>query len=144
VPHHRLGGKITEYSPFEFLVGLCLPLVLAQMFCPGIHQEYFLIAIHNFSIAKDPPPIGAITTSHVTVSMHRFYKFCCPLRIDNAFDCNEYWSLREIGSNFLEDEGHAPVVPRTQIGRRIGDFREKREHCIRDSSDSSVDQRRSN
>src|ERR1700724_2195224 len=144
MPHHRLGSKITVYSPFQFPVGLCLPLVLAQMFCPGIHQEYFQIAIRNFTIPKDPPPIGAITTSHATVLMHCFYKFCCLLRNDSVFDCNENWSLLEIGSNFLDNDGHAPVVPRTQIGRRIGEFREKRDRYIRDSSDSSVDQRRSN
>src|ERR1700730_8739742 len=82
MPHHRLGSKITVYSPFQCPVGLCLPLVLAQMFCPGIHQEYFQTAIRNFTIPKDPPPIGAITTSHATVLMHCFYKFCCPLRND--------------------------------------------------------------
>jgi hypothetical protein len=85
------------------------------------------------------PPIGAITTSHATVLMHRFYKFCYPLRNDRAFDCNEYWSLREIGSNFLDDEGHAPVVPWTQIRGRRRKFCEEHEHHTPDCSKSGTD-----
>ena len=85
------------------------------------------------------PPIGAITTSHATVLMHRFYKFCYPLRNDSAFDCNEYWSLREIGSNFLDDEGHAPVVPWTQIRGRLRKFCEEHEHHTPDCSKSGTD-----
>src|ERR1022692_174872 len=143
MPHHRVASKITIYSPFQFTVGLCLPLVLTQMFCPGIHQEYFQIAICNFSITKDPPPIGAIATSHATVFTHRFHKFCSRFRNDSVLDCDEYRSLRKISSNFL-DGGHAPVVPRTQISSRIRKFREKCDRYRRDSPDSSIDQRRSN
>lgn len=88
MPHRRAASKITVYSPFQFTVGLGLPLVLTQMFGPGIHQECFQIAIRDFRIKKDAPPIGAIATSHATVLMHRIHKFCRPFGNDGVFDRN--------------------------------------------------------
>jgi len=78
--------KITVYSPFEFTVGLCLPLMLTQMLCPGIHQKYFQITIRDFNITEDRPPISAIATLHPTVFMHRIHKLCCPFWNDGVFD----------------------------------------------------------
>jgi len=38
--YHRFAGKIFVYSPFQLTVGLGLPLMLTQVLCPRVHQEY--------------------------------------------------------------------------------------------------------
>jgi Flavin containing amine oxidoreductase len=43
-------------------LGLCLPLMLTQMFSPRIHQKYFQITIRDLSIAEHRPPIRNIAT----------------------------------------------------------------------------------
>src|ERR1700722_19010584 len=142
--HRGRGGDITVQTLFQFTIGLGLPLVLTQVFGPGIHQEYFQIVVGDFSISEDPPPIGAIATPHAAVFMHRFQKFCYPFRYHSIVDRDEHRPLCKICSNFLDDHGHTPVVPGTQIRGRIRKFREKRDHYRRDGSDPSIDKRDAN
>ena len=84
--HHRFSRKTVVYSLFQFTVGLGLPLMLTQMLCPRVHQEYLQITIRDFSIAEDSPLIRAIATPGPTVFMHRIHKFCCPFWNDGVFD----------------------------------------------------------
>src|ERR1700678_2316667 len=109
--HRRFSGKIAVYSPFQLAVGLGLPLMLAQMLCPRVHQEYLQITIRDFNVAEDCPLIRAIATPHPAVLMHCIHKFCCPLWNDGVFDGNEYRSLLNISPNFPDHDRHAPMVP---------------------------------
>ena len=138
--HHRLSGKIAVYSPFQLTVGLGLPLMLTQMLRPRVHQKYLQITIGDFSVAEDCPPIRAIATPYPAIFMHRIHKFCCPFWTDGVFDGNQYRSILNITPNFPDDDRHAPVVPGTQIRRRIGKLREKGNCCAGDCPQSSVDE----
>src|ERR1700683_870659 len=138
--HRGRGSDITLQAFFQFTVSLCLPLVLTQVLCPGIHQEYFQIVIGNLRVAIDSPPKGAIATPHATVFMHGFQKLLGPFGNDSIVDRDQDRSLRKISSNFLDDDGHTPMVPRTQIHSRIRKFCKDRDHDCRDRPDPSKDQ----
>src|SRR5580693_4577222 len=127
--HPRFSGKIAVYSPFQLTVGLSLPLMLTQVFCPRVHQEYLQITIGDFSVSEDSPPICAVTTPHPTIFMHCTRKFCCPFWNDVVFNGNQYGSLLNLSPNVSDDDGHAPVVPGAQIRSRIGKFRKKGNCC---------------
>jgi len=86
--HRGRGGDITEQALFQFMLGLCLPLVLTQMLRPGTHEEYFQIVIGNFGVAKDPPPICAIATSYATILMERGHELRLAFWNDRVFERN--------------------------------------------------------
>ena len=142
--HHGFSIKTAVYSLFQLPIGLGLPLMLTQMLRPRVHQEYFQITIRDFSIAEDCPLIRAIATPRPAIFMHCIHKFCCPFWNDGVFDGNQYPPLLNISPNFPDHDGHAPVVPGTQICGRIGKVREKGNCCGGDGSHSSVDERGSN
>src|SRR5271166_5503771 len=139
--HNRFPRKIAVDSAFQFTVGLGLPLMLTQMLCPGVHQKYLQTTILDFSIAEDCPLIRAIATPNPTIFVHRTDKFCCPFWNDGVFDGNQYRPLLNIGPNFPDHDGHAPVVPGTQICGRIGKSREKGNCCGGDGPYSSINKR---
>jgi len=56
------------------VVSLDVSLVLSQMFRPRIHEKYLQIAIRDFSISVDTPPISPIATPDASILMDRFHE----------------------------------------------------------------------
>src|SRR5271168_333007 len=140
--HLWLAGNVTVQALFQVAVRQGLPVVLAQMFSPGIHQEYFQIVIHRLNIAKDSPPIRSIATPYASILIDRFHELCFPFSNDRIFDRdqNRSFSLEEISPKVLDQDGHAPVVPWAQIRRRIRKSRDQREQGSADCSNPGIDQ----
>jgi hypothetical protein len=111
--HDRFSPNIAGYSLFQLTIGLGLPLMLTQMLRPGVDQEYLQITIRDFGITENCPAIRAIATPAPSKFVHCFHEFGCPVWNDGVLDGDHYRPLFNISPNFSDDDGHAPVVPRS-------------------------------
>lgn len=69
--YFRLAGNIAVNPLLQLTIRVCLPLVLTEVFCPGVDQENFHKPIGRLDIAIDPPFVRAVTTPDASVLTHR-------------------------------------------------------------------------
>src|ERR1700730_17920454 len=108
------------------------------MFCPRVHQKNLQVAIPNFCVTVDPPPVCAIAASYATILMDRRHELRLAFWNDRIFDRNQHRSAVKVGGSLFDDNRHAPVVPWTQIRGRLRKFCEEHEHQTPDCSNSGT------
>src|SRR5580658_3091641 len=125
--HQGISGEIARQALLQVVVRLSHALVLTQMFCPGMHQEYLQIALRNFGVTEESPSISTVAASYPAVSMYALNELRHPFCNDRVFHRNHYGALAKVRLCLVDNHRHAPVVPRSQIGGRVGKLREKGE-----------------
>jgi hypothetical protein len=136
----RRAGEVDREALLHFPVRLRLPLVLSHVFCPRIHEKYLQIAICNFGIAKDPPPICAIATSYATVLIDRRHEFHLTRWDNRVLDRHQHRSSLKVSCSLSDDNRHAPVVPWAEIRSRLRKPCEEHEDQTRDRSNARTNQ----
>src|ERR1051325_3150004 len=114
------------------------------MLCPGIDQENLHITIRGFGITVNPPAVSPVATPYAGVFIDRPHKLRFVLSNDLVFDCHQHRSLAKLSRNLLDHSWKPPVVPRTQIGRRVRKPCKQNERDASDCSHSRIQQRGSN
>ena len=82
----RVAGDVARQALLHLAVRLGLPFVLSQMLRPRIHEEYLQIAVRDFSITVDTPPISPIATPDAGVLMDCLHELRFAFSNDSVFD----------------------------------------------------------
>src|SRR4029077_6292262 len=111
------------------------------MFRPRVHEKYFQIAIRDFSIPVDTPPISPIATTDASILMDRLHELRLAFWNDGIFDRHQHRSPAKVSCSLFYDNRHAPVVPWSQILGRIRKFCEEHEYHSSNCSNSGTHKR---
>src|SRR5271156_2027430 len=98
-------------------------------------QALLQIALRDFGVTEESPTISTVAASYPLVSMYTLNELRFPFCNDRVFHRNQHGTLAKVRFTLVDNHRHAPVVPRSQIGGRVGKLREKRKDSGREGPD---------
>ena len=102
------------------------PLVLTQVFRPGIHQERFHVAVWSLEVPKNPPPVRPVTPPHASILMHRLDKWSHLFAVYEIFHRHQNWAGIPVRILF-QDGRQPPVNPGREVDAHLWQLEEQPE-----------------
>src|ERR1700722_126302 len=73
--------------------------------------------MRGFRVKVDAPPCSSIAAANSLILINVVQESRRLRWIDDIFDCNQNWP--KVGGMFLEHAWFSPMIPRTEINRRV-------------------------